>query len=129
MKKTNVIAMFILLSISLSESYMPKIESSRALSFISSYGENGSESFGIVSQNLRYSLNPKMELFGNITLQMPMGSSSIYQQGYENNFNGTLNLGAKYNLSSNTSITFQCLYYTGGISLYGSEHHLESVTQ
>ena len=88
MKKTNVIAMFILLSISLSESYMPKIESSRALSFISSYGENGSESFGIVSQNLRYSLNPKMELFGNITLQMPMGSSSIYQQGYENNFNG-----------------------------------------
>ena len=129
MKKINVVAMFILLSISLSESYMPKIESSRALSFISSYGENGSESFGIVSQNLMYSLNPKMKLFGNITLQMPMGSGGIYKGGYENNFNGVLNLGAKYNLSVNTSITFQCIYHAGGISPYGSEHHLESVTQ
>ena len=129
MKKINVVAMFILLSISLSESYMPKIESSRALSFISSYGENGSESFGIVSQNLMYSLNPKMKLFGNITLQMPMGSSGIYKGGYENNFNGVLNLGAKYNLSVNTSITFQCIYHTRGLSPYSPEHHQESVTQ
>ena len=129
MKKINVVMIFILLSISLSESYIPKIESSRALSFISSYGENGSESFGVVSQNLMYNVNSKMEFFGNITLQMPMRASSIYQQRYENNFNGTLNLGAKYNLSGNTSITFQYLYSAGGMSPYNSKHHLELMTR
>ena len=41
-----------------------------------------------------YKLNPKMRLFGNITLQMPMGSSGIYQHGYKNNFNGAIEVVA-----------------------------------
>ena len=122
MKKINMMVIFILLSISLSESYIPNIESSRALSFISSYGNNGSESFGIISKNLKYNLSPKIELWGNINLQIPMGVSNNYNQGH-NNFNGALNIGGKYNLSNNTSITFQCVYSTNNISPYNSLNH------
>ena len=129
MKKVNIIVIFILLSISLSESYMPKVESSRDLSFISSYGTNGSESFGIVSQNLMYDLSPKLELFGGITLQIPMGSSGLYHQDYENNFNGAFSIGTKYKLSNNASITFQCLYSTRGMKPYDSNNYLESITR
>ena len=129
MKKVNIIVIFILLSISLSESYMPKVESSRDLSFISSYGTNGSESFGIVSQNLMYDLNPKLELFGGLSLQIPMGSSSLYHEDYKNNFNGTFSIGTKYKLSKNASITFQCLYSTRGMKPYDSNNHLESIAR
>ena len=122
MKKINMMVIFILLSISLSESYIPNIESSRALSFISSYGNNSSESFGIISQNLKYNLNPRIELWGNINLQIPMGTNNIYNQEY-NNFNGSLNIGGKYNLSNSTSITFQYIYSTNNISSYNSFNH------
>lgn len=122
MKKINMMVIFILLSISLSESYIPNIESSRALSFISSYGNNGSESFGIISQNLKYNLNPKIELWGNINLQIPMGVNNNYNQGH-NNFNGALNIGGKYNLSNNTSITFQCIYSKYNMTPYNSLNH------
>lgn len=128
MKKINVIAIFVLLSISLSESYMPNIESSRALSFISSYGNNGSESFGVFSQNLKYDLNPKIELWGSLNLQIPMGASNIYNQEY-NNFNGALSIGGKYNLSKNTSITFRCIYSTNNMLPYNSSNHSNFIIQ
>ena len=76
-----------------------------------------------------YNLNPKLELFGGLSLQIPMGSNSLYHQDYKNNLNGTFSIGTKYKLSNSASITFQCLYSTRGMKPYDSNNYLESITR
>ena len=110
MKKNNLWIIPLLACALQSQGIKNQIDNT-SISLVSGLGNGGVASYGIVSKSLVYDISPRLEIQTNISLSTPLVGQGMYQgnQGIGANFS----LGARYNLTRNTTIVLQYMSQSG----------------